>query len=526
VSYSDDILRAWGDPREFITRLFVLNERNKKTPLNPLWEEQVEFLLALIAFRNVFAVKPRQVGFTTIATAFLLWKAYTSPDPRRVAQMTNDETNQKRLLLVLRTFIENMQPQIRCRLEPDSIDTTGFSHNGAAFDRLLAGAKGQGRGWSYNDVHATEMHKWAAGTSASRGQEEDAASEAWASLLSTVHDPDAHTIVESTGDGPRGLHYRLWLTARTDPEWKLVFVPWSAVPRYRRKPSPNFELDDTERKLMKQHGLDLEQIAWRRWKIKTQGYSEMRFRREYPLTDAEPFSIDFLSWFDGEEINSQLGLVSPAAASADAQRQGGWTFYEAPQRGRSYFAGGDTSGGVERDDAALTILRDDLVEVAHWSSSSASPDEQAHEFHRGAGMYDALLLVEANKYGTYVLRKLREKGGVKLWVDDKGRDFWSEGGKAGDSRRDAYVHARDVFAAGWTLIRTPETLRQMASIIERPKTGKIAPRTDHELDDRAMSWVLAQWCSRRYVSPSGTIDNEKARIQRLLKWRRDGAHVR
>jgi hypothetical protein len=43
-----------------------------------------------------------------------------------------------------------------------------------------------------------------------------------------------------------------------------VFLPWSLDVGYRRPVDENFAMDGEESKLAELHGLDAEQIAWRR----------------------------------------------------------------------------------------------------------------------------------------------------------------------------------------------------------------------------------------------------------------------
>ena len=74
-----------------------------------------------------------------------------------------------------------------------------------------------------------------------------------------------------------------------------VFLPWSLDPDYRRAVDADFVLDADENKIAELHGLDKEQMAWRRAKIAQLGSAEY-FAQEYPLTPSEAF---ISSTFDG-----------------------------------------------------------------------------------------------------------------------------------------------------------------------------------------------------------------------------------
>ena len=66
------------------------------------------------------------------------------------------------------------------------------------------------------------------------------------------------------------------------------FVPWFWSDEYRRDVPADFALTDEEQEYSRLHGLQTEQLAWRRAKI-----DELRdprlFAQEYPSTAAEAF---------------------------------------------------------------------------------------------------------------------------------------------------------------------------------------------------------------------------------------------
>jgi hypothetical protein len=67
-----------------------------------------------------------------------------------------------------------------------------------------------------------------------------------------------------------------------------IYLPWSIDPNYRRAVDSSFVPDADERALMELHGLEPEQIAWRRAKISQLGSADY-FCQEYPITAAEAF---------------------------------------------------------------------------------------------------------------------------------------------------------------------------------------------------------------------------------------------
>jgi hypothetical protein len=130
----------------------------------------------------------------------------------------------------------------------------------------------------------------------------------------------------------------LWRKAEAgESEFMPVFLPWSLAPEYRTKSGDDFKMTGEEAKLAELHGLDADQIAWRRAKISQLG-SEEYFAQEYPLHAAEAFiSSQFDSFIPAELVlcarkeqiepyGPLIVGVDPAAMGADrtsiAWRQG------------------------------------------------------------------------------------------------------------------------------------------------------------------------------------------------------------
>ena len=75
--------------------------------------------------------------------------------------------------------------------------------------------------------------------------------------------PGAEVILESTPDGVGGCFHEEWLKAA---ETGMVqhFFPWWMERRYRATAVDEASLSEEERDLVERHGLDLEQIGFRR----------------------------------------------------------------------------------------------------------------------------------------------------------------------------------------------------------------------------------------------------------------------
>lgn len=519
------VREIFEDPWAFMTRLWVKDQANTFHELSTLWPEQIPWVKALLGPKKyVLGLKPRQVGYTTWTTAYEFWRTYTSRHPRLCLQVVHDPDALVRVRDMVDTFRENLPGRIRrpYRRGSDNDQRSIFAHNQAGFMRRIAGAKGKARGGTYNDLHATEMAHWASATSAaSRSDAGTADEEMFSSAMAALHDPTSRVIVESTGNGPRGLFYNLWKQARQDPAWAYVFVSWADVERYRIPLSDadaralEFDLDDTERRLAKEFKLSLEQIAWRRHKMRTEGWTPLRFKWEFPLTDIEPFLATESGWFDQEKLSAMLRWVPELGASEEPLR-----VFHPYEPGMRYYMGVDTAGGVRRDSSVIQVLDVHLRQVAVWGSNVADPVETAMMVSRIGAMYGgkALCLIEANKYGEDVIERVAALGGVELWKDDDDKDFWTTGGRAGDTKRRAFVHARQLVEEDWCVIADARTIHEMQVIVEKT-TGKIEASGDGH-DDYAVAYVLALWAARKaHRLVRSVTDGERDTLPALRKVR-------
>ena len=541
------------DPFEFVSRLQILTKANRKRFFHPMWQETEHFFRhGLVGGRKyVMALKPRQVAYTTATCAYEFWKAYTSPHAHRCVQVVHHVSAFARIREMVEVFHSGLPAEFQRGFSRHNDAVTRFAHNDSGFNRILAGGRGQGRSWSFNDAHLSEMAFYPAATPASARDGAGASDETtWQSILATLAEGtgDERVVVESTGNGPRGLFYSLFKEAQQNPEWTYIFLPWTAVERYRREvPDPDefhATLNQDELELQRVHGLTLEQLAWRRHKLTTEKYSLARFRREYPLVDIEPFLLASSGWYDQETLVRLLGYARHDLARETTQELR--LFHPVgcgcgcnTRHTDRFFIALDPSHGVGRDYSVAHVLRGDLLHVATWQSNTTRPLGQARAVARLGAMFGGdwgsppLCLVEGNnRGGKSVLERLRSMGvgsGVTMWTDpNTGRDFYSTGAGAGDRKREVMEYSREVIEDEATIIEDAMVLLQAQNIVEK-WNGKVEARDDDAItiggkDDSIVAYALALYCARshyqrRLVDNDRSIETEQARRARLARQR-------
>jgi hypothetical protein len=170
-----------------------------------------------------------------------------------------------------------------------------FNTKEMEFDRLessyavaTAGARGVGRSKALTLFHGSEVAFW-----------QNAKDHFSASVQAVPHAENTEVILESTSAGPSGEFYERFVDAihqRGNEGYQAVFIPWYLSPEYAVAPEPDFTLsDDTHEGEMSEaeyasiYGLTVEQMAWRRMKIRELRDPAM-FRREYPASMQEAWS--------------------------------------------------------------------------------------------------------------------------------------------------------------------------------------------------------------------------------------------
>jgi hypothetical protein len=526
-----------------------LSQARQPTGERGLSPEQWEIIEALESDKNVLILKPRQIGSTTITQAWAFHYGWKCKDPIRILTMTHESGACTRVNNMLRNYWRGLPRDLRPPLEPNNQHNIGFARKtadgedaeGVVFTQYMSGGRGQGRSWTYNIVIFTEMGLYPQGSASVKGGTE-ADADAVESVLSTMHEgPHTKVIIESTGDGPSGKFYEMVKLARESDEWIFLFFRWFDFDHYERTPPASWtrrvdELESAERIAVAQ-GCDINdpivdrKLCWRRYKLESEGYSLMRFRREYPETWQDPFLLTEDTWFDSELCNRVLGRLPPWSKED-------LVVYHEPEQGHRYFIGMDTSGGKGKDHSVIVVLRDDFEVAAVWGSNKTTLLGQAEMASRLAAFYstvdqktgDALrcrVLVERNKYGGTVIKHLN-KLGVSQWTDSKGKYFWMQRGQGSDTKFQVYSHAQRlvnhmVACSAATdqppLINDPRILEQMIIIREGDNGNIEAPDGEH--DDFCDAYVLALWCAKgHYVfddAPAPTKGQVQHAVRRRLR---------
>ena len=274
---------------------------------------------------RLIVLKARQLGISTYIAARFFHKTINNPGQRTII-IGHERRASSNLFEIVKRFHANMSDNLRPSIGVSNADELIFDRIDSGYLVSVASNDGAGRSATAQALHCSEAAFWP-----------DLEMQ-FASLLQTVPDADGTEIIlESTACGYNSFH-QLWRKAEAgDSDFLPVFLPWSIDPNYRRSVAPDFAMDADEKALVELHGLDAEQIAWRRSKIGQLGSGQW-FSQEYPLTASDAFISSTFDSFIGadlvikarrEQVEAHGPLiigVDPAGMGADrtavAWRQG------------------------------------------------------------------------------------------------------------------------------------------------------------------------------------------------------------
>lgn len=500
-----ELLRRLRDPFWLVPRLHIVDIAGAIRPIRTLRGQQIEFVETFFRDnRPIFVVKPRQVGITTIACACFVAHMLTSPGAEALIQIAHEGAALASLNQKIRVMLQGLPPELRPHLPRDTANHIEMGHNHGSFTQQMAGGRGQGKSFTYQHDHHTEMGSWPTGSSAVKGRGVDR--QVWSSIRATRHNTErGRTVVESTAHGPGGLFYTLYQAAAASSQWNLLFWPWFYDDEYALKELPKgWERTDEENEMLAKYadkGLTDLHLAWRRRKMVDEDQGPVEFRQNYPSNRDEPFLIDEKgAVFDIQALNN-------LAAFTDTRRFPGapeLVIYEEPHLGHSYGIGMDTSAGVGRDWAVAYVVRDDGKLVARWHSNKKPPAAQAAAVAQLSSRYGAPVLVEYNRHGKFVFHELARLG-ARLWRDANGKPWWTQRGANSNSKdrlidfAAALVQEGHFLPSGAGDSRLADSLLilELASLTESDKGNLEAPEGKH--DDHAMAWMLALWCVRGHL---------------------------
>lgn len=231
---------------------------------------------------EIYAPKARKEGVSTLcqALAYFLSSMVPSFSAAAAAHSTDGTVALWKITQRIHEHAPNRElahaSNRRIRWQNGSVFVT---HTGAGFEI--------GRADTIYFLHISELGSWQI------GKHKDQDKDSLTAIVNAVpkHQANTFKIYESTGQGPAGEFHRMCMKAAEEGSRKLLFIPWFDDPQYRLPIPEDFTPSVEEERLQRQHGLEAEQLAWRRATLAGEpfGGRKIEFHREFPSTLQECF---------------------------------------------------------------------------------------------------------------------------------------------------------------------------------------------------------------------------------------------
>lgn len=333
-------------------------------------------------------LKARQMGLTTWTAGRFFLKTILRPGTLTV-QVAHTQEAAEEIFRIVHRFLDWLPEDLRegpLRTSKSNRRQIVFPKIDAQYRVVTAGDRNAGRGLTVQNMHCSELARWPGD-----------ASETLAGLRASLA-PGAEVILESTPDGVGGCFHEEWTKAR-ETETVQHFFPWWMERRYRAVAVDAASLTEEERKLMERHGLDLEQIGYRR-----------QLKGNYRGLAAQEYAEDAESCFllSGEcvfEISSVEARMQAAPEPMAQRRNGELSIWLPPVSGKQYLVAVDPAGGGSEGDysAAQVLELETGLQCAEFAGHVGGL-ELAQLVTRLAAEYNrAWLVVERNNHGSGVL---------------------------------------------------------------------------------------------------------------------------
>ena len=434
--------------------------------------------------RMVVWAKSRQIGITTILSAFVLHHASFTPNALAIV-FSKGERDAWEFLSKSRASYESLPTALQQPLtQPDNREQMTFQSGSRIITMPSTEAAGRGLNPTLVVIDEADFHEYL-----------DAC---YNSVKPGLDDNDGQLIVTSTVNPYRigSLFQQLYQNAPLNG-FKQLFFGW--------KSRPNRDQEWYEER-------------------KSQYPDQALFQKEHPETEEEAFApARAIAAFDMDVLTQMKQDVREPIEKLTLGNGVQANIYQNFQPGKRYAAGTDTSHGAGRD-FAVTVLIDVVTGyvAADICSQVVNPTELAVASVDLLNRYDSpIWAIEDNDWGILNITMAQELRYRRLHYRDPDHPGWHTYDTAGMSGGSRYILWGDLIEAVHSraiTVPNSEGLSQFFTVIRNPeKRGRIEAQYGTH-DDYPMAVGMA-WQMRQYARPSAS---ERGRGPQALRRMRRG----
>lgn len=488
------------DAITFIERLMIIDKQGKLVRLK-LNSEQRAVVLSLLEGNNLVVVKARQLGITTVVTAFFFWLSYISKDTISCVSLSHKRDSSDEIFRKYSNYYDCLPRLLQKMLAKRTSSSLRLQGTGSSITAFTAGGKGGLRSFTVTRAHISELCFY------------DDPDELLSTVLAALN--GNQIIIESTakqyGDA---MHSLVDKTQRGElpGSWKLLFFPWQEHEEYQTEPPEDFLATEYEQELATLYGLSDAQLYWRRSKIQEMGLS--KFKTEYPACLEDVFSQKGDAYYTESDMENLETIPLPAQET---------NYIHQPDKNDRYAVGVDVASGVGKDYSVIVVLSKRYSKPVYiFRSKDISTSSLAMKIQAISVEYNnAKVLVESNNWGLPVLNELKHLGFTNLWKDN-GAD-WTTTTKSKLLMHEELKEAIRTSKLNQLDYITVTELRSLALNDSGLAPESVRTATGHS--DNVIALGLAWQCLKTVPAPQSAVDNmlQASRINKLRRTNPYGA---
>lgn len=378
------LIQCVDDPHYFITNFVKIQHPTRGAIKFEMYPYQVDLINAFHFHRFSVALTARQMGKTTCAAAYLLWRAMFSPDTT-ILIVANKYVQALEIMDRVRYAYENLPDYIRAGVIEYNKGTVAFDNGSKIISRATSGDAG--RGLSITLLYCDEFAFLAP------NKQKDF----WTSVQPTLA-TGGSCIITSTPKNDEDIFAQIWKGAIDNTD----------------------EFGNPNDSGVGKNGFFPIKVAWwahperdEEWaRPFRQSLGEARFRQE----------------MEGEFITDDETLINPLTLARMSGKEpeyytGTVRWYEEPKDGHKYLVSLDPSLGTGRDYAAIQIFElPSMTQVAEWQHNHTPPRGQVRTLIQILLFLDDVLrnysdsdpeifwTVENNSIGEAILQIIEDTG--------------------------------------------------------------------------------------------------------------------
>lgn len=485
-------------------------------------------------YARCLTLKARQVGYSTLAEAFVAWRTMLWPHVNAVVIADNAERS-KTLFDISKSFWESMddwiRPQGRYSTKSELVFSNPSGITRAADPGLRsrikidsAHKKNISIGANITIAHLSECARFPDPRFVLDG------------VIPAVHlVPGTMIIMESSAE-MAGTWFRDFCddARKGKNPFEFIFVPWILQPEYSicpvcrnnicvdrthlKKGINILDLTADERHMMAQYGLLPGHVNWMRLKLGEFGGDWDLFFQNYPLDFDQAWVTPGINAFPVKCLRDQKENIRPPIRIAEVYPgprildapQGRLRIWKEPEAGKAYDCAVDVALGIgkEEDDVseeeyklrdascAVIVERGSCEQVAEWHSKALDPFELANTMYwLGTYYHNAQLAVETNAIGGGTNAQLAKMGYGNLYIwrfrDQIVPVYSKKTGWESNRKSKSWLvgFANHELINKRTIIRSELLLREMEQFVRKDVDEWGAVAGAH--DDRVMAWMIS-----------------------------------